>query len=225
MRVERVVVLPSTDGHMPNFIISVTNMSEPSHPGALMTKTHLQEYSGVMRGGDRRAAVVADTHKTIWARQLPLLAADDFSLSQAQGSAVTRAFINFDGIFDVVSCAALPPCAAAPRRTERAAPRPQAQAHVALSRVERRNGLFIAGSKVARVNRATDQLELDMDGLRATVKAHSRALIYWRDLGLLSLPKYAGVLAEAECRVREQVTRSAAAAAAYGQHHGAWNGQ
>ena len=102
IRFERIELTPSTDASpIPDFRFVGVVVSEPTQPGIVITKTHPNDYQGVLRGGDAHHHT-RDGNKYIYATQLPLAYFDDGSINQIQGDKVQRGILDLTGIFEVV---------------------------------------------------------------------------------------------------------------------------
>ena len=208
IRFERIELTPSTDASpIPDFRFVGVVVSEPTQPGIVITKTHLNDYQGVLRGGDAHHHT-RDGNKYIYATQLPLAYFDDGSINQIQGDKVQRGIL-----------ASLKWCAPlaterrhAPRGTCSATrlpilrdvlcfPAQQAQFSTALSRFTSPDGIHIvAMGRYAHWD--NDQLEIHWEAIRRAIRVHPRALVFWNAIGELSAD-YAAELVAAQEEVAE----------------------
>ena len=187
---------PDATSPIPDFKIAMTCLSEPTQPGVIITKSHLNNYIGEMRGRDR---LHHSDHGQNLARatQLPFAGFDDMSINQAQGDAVRAAILDLTGIFST------------------------GQWHVALSRVTDRDQIYIVG--LGRfVTFEGNERVIDWAGIRKAIAVHPRALIYWDEIGELDA-EYAAELHDAQATVRNMQSRRATADGAYAHHGGRAN--
>ena len=86
-----VTIFPKTTASkLPEFKITMVNLSDPSSPAVVLTADHLQVYTGTMRGEDRMHHAGRGQRVTR-AMTLPLSGKDDDSTNAWQGDSVTKA--------------------------------------------------------------------------------------------------------------------------------------
>lgn len=197
LRVVGIELSASTDAlrAVPDFQISVVNLSEQNHPGMVLTKTHLQDYSARMRGGDRNHHARGGGENHVLATQLPLGYYDDQCINQVQGNKVKHGLLDLTGIFQV------------------------GQFATGLGRFEDLDRCFMIG--IGRIAKPDGKggIEVIWEEVKKVIAQHPRAVIWWYDQGELQ-PVYDAELRAARSIVNEMNARASAATTAFGTHGG-----
>ena len=191
----RIETSASTDASsIPDFRVVFVNLSEQRQPGLIITKAHLNDYQGVLRGANQLHHVRDGGQEMVFATQLPLGTFDDTNMSQVQGGKVRRGVLDLNGIFGV------------------------AQFSTALSRFVERDGIHIGA--LGRYAHYEDQeLKIHWPEIARAIRVHPRAIAYWHDIGELD-PDFDAELEQAQADIAEMESRRAAGCAAFSVHRG-----
>ena len=198
-RVTRIELSASTDASdVPDFRIVGVLVSEPTNPGLVLTKDHLSNYEGELRGGDRLHHSRYGGAEKVYATQLPLGGFDDAAMNQLQGDSAHHGLLDCNGLFAF------------------------GQFSTSLSRFKDQQGIYMVGlGRFAHFE--NDALVFDWDEIQKAIKVSPRAIMHWDGIRLLDRGRYHHELQMAQHDVQEMRARADAAEAAFSTHRGRTN--
>jgi hypothetical protein len=189
--------LSSTPSHLPDFVVTMEVISEPTHPTVLLTGEYFQLYTGIIRGTDLRHHG-GPRQSQVYAMQLPFKGCDDDSINQNQGDRIPAGrpvILDVRALFTT------------------------GQFYVQVGRCEDIDRIEIVGlGRWFTVNRY-GSIEILWEKIEADLHQHPRALLWLESNGYMDdvdLARYGAALRRARVALLDMQRRDDAAAASLG---------
>ena len=202
MRCVSVVIHPpnplsSTGSHLPDFVVTMEVISEPTHPTVMVTSEFLQLYTGIVRGTELRHHG-GPRQLQVFAMQLPFKGCDDDSINQNQGDRIPAGrpvILDVRALFTT------------------------GQFYVQVSRCEDIDCIEIVGLGRWYTVTRDGSIEILWEKIEEDLHQHPRALLWLESNGYIDdvdLDRYARPLKRARLALLDMQRRDDAAAASFG---------